>query len=210
MSELTEFSLNSIKYYHFASITLDDEEVIIARMGYTGEDGFEIFCEKDATPKIWNSILELGEDEGLKPAGLGARDTLRLEVNYPLYGNDIDDKHNPYEAGLGWIVKPDKGSFIGKDAILADKESGIRQKLMAFMLDVRGVPRAHCEIYTDDSKTRIGEVTSGTSSPTLKLGIGMGYINIDHAKTGKKISIKIREKFFPATIVKKPFVKIDK
>lgn len=210
LKNLTPYSLGKIGYYHFVQTNLDEEDVIVARMGYTGEDGFEIFCEKEVTEKLWKTIMSEGKTFGIAPAGLGARDTLRLEVNYPLYGNDIDDKHNPYEAGLGWIVKLDKGDFVGKQALLEIREKGVEQKLISFKLDVKGVPRSHYKIFDSEASSEIGEVTSGTSSPTLRVGIGMGYVASKYSQIGTKINIQIRDKFFPATIVKKPFVFVKK
>ena len=211
LQAISETSLESIQYYHFIQTQLGGEEVILARMGYTGEDGFEIFCNTNATEQLWTTLLEHGKSYGIAPAGLGARDTLRLEVNYPLYGNEIDNNHNPFEAGLAWIVKLEKGDFIGKKALLKIKEKNeVEKKLIAFILDGKGVPRSHYKIFNIDGKEEIGEVTSGTSSPILRNGIGMGYVPAKNSSPGEKINIQIRNKLCPATIVKRPFVKISR
>ena len=208
LQPLTEEPLPEINYYWFREIELLGYPILLARMGYTGEDGFEIYCQRDHAVEIWEVLMEQGKSYGIVPAGLGARDTLRLEVCFPLYGQDIDDQHLPLEAGLGRFVALEKDDFIGKAVLSKVKEEGIQRKLIRFVLDVRGVPRAHYLIYDSEGHEVIGEVTSGTSSPTLGQGIGMGYVPVAQAKIGNKIHIQIRNKMVPATIVKPPFVKV--
>ncbi|MBF0278690.1 MAG: glycine cleavage system aminomethyltransferase GcvT [SAR324 cluster bacterium] len=208
LQQISKESLEEIKYYWFREMELCGFPTTVARMGYTGEDGFEIYCPQEHTVAIWEALMEKGQSFGIAPAGLGARDTLRLEVCFPLYGQDIDDQHLPLEAGLGRFVALEKGDFIGKDILQKTKKEGIQRKLIRFVLDVRGVPRSHYLIYDAEGQRSIGEVSSGTSSPTLGKGIGMGYVPIEHSKIGNKINIQIRNKMVPASIVKPPFVTI--
>ena len=206
MQSITSIDLASIPFYkfkigNFAGI----DNVIISATGYTGSGGFEIYCKNDEVVQIWNTVFEAGKDFGIKPIGLAARDTLRLEMGYCLYGNDIDDTTSPIEAGLGWITKFTK-DFTNSEAIKLQKEEGVSRRLKAFELDERGIPRQGYDIV-DENDNIIGHVTSGTMSPSLKKGIGMGYVNKGHTKLGTKIFIKIRNKAVPATIVKLPFYK---
>lgn len=209
LQEMTQEDLSQIPYYWFREIELCGSSMMLARMGYTGEDGFEIYCPQEHTVMLWETLLAQGKSLGITPAGLAARDTLRMEVCFPLYGQDIDDQHNPLEAGLGRFVALDKADFIGKSAVEKVKAEGIRRKLIRFVLDVRGVPRPYYLIFDETGEQALGEVTSGTSSPTLGQGIGMGYVPIEHAKIGSKLTIQIRNKMVPATIVKPPFVKVQ-
>ncbi len=206
MQSITSVDLASIPFYNFkigdfAGI----EHVIISATGYTGSGGFEIYCKNDEVEQVWNKVFEAGKDFGIKPIGLAARDTLRLEMGYCLYGNDIDDTTSPIEAGLGWITKFTK-DFTNSEAIKQQKEEGVSRRLKAFELDERGIPRQGYDIV-DENGAKIGHVTSGTMSPSLKKGIGMGYVNKGHTKLGTKIFIQIRNKAVPATIVKLPFYK---
>jgi aminomethyltransferase len=205
VSRLIECDLDEIEYYQAAEGTVNGHRIIFSRTGYTGEDGFEIYVPNDLAQSCWEAAMEVGEEFGITPIGLGARDTLRLEMKFALYGNDIDDTTNPIEAGLGWVVKADKPQeFIGKSHITAVKANGAKQKLVAFVMDEKAIPRSHCEIRVNGSP--VGEVTSGTHSPSLEKGIGLGYIDTAHSKIGTKIEIAIRDKSVPATIVKPPFV----
>ena len=210
VQQMSPYPLRSIPYYWCAEMKIIDIPVLIARMGYTGEDGFEIFCGKGDTEKIWNALLSIGEPFGIAPAGLGARDTLRLEMGYCLYGNDIDDQHTILESGLGWIVKMDASDFIGREALKRVREEGIAQKLVPFILTDRGVPRKNYTILDESGNLEIGIVTSGTSSPSLQRGIGMGYVKKEHCAKDTVIHIRIREKLISATITKAPFVIVDK
>ena len=209
MQSLTSKDLSAIKFYtfevgDFAGI----DNVIISATGYTGSGGFEIYCKNDEVEQVWNKVFEAGKDFGIKPIGLAARDTLRLEMGYCLYGNDIDDTTSPIEAGLGWITKFTK-DFVNSDALKKQKETGVSKKLIGFELDERGVPRHGYDIVDKDGN-KIGVVTSGTMSPSLKKGIGMGYVPTEFAKKGSKIYIQIRKKQVPATVVRPPFYKVEK
>jgi aminomethyltransferase len=178
----------------------------VARTGYTGEDGFEIFCEAADAAHLWRTLLEKGQAFGILPCGLGARDTLRLEMCYPLYGNDLSDETTPLEAGLGKFVALDKGKFIGSDVLVEQKSKGVERKLVAFtMTDKSPPPRPHYTIHANSGK--VGEITSGTQSPTLGIGIGMGYVETATAAAGSSIEIEIRGKKFGAVIQKKPILK---
>ncbi|MEO5928416.1 MAG: glycine cleavage system aminomethyltransferase GcvT [Candidatus Kapaibacterium sp.] len=207
LKKLTDTDLDAIEYYHFVDGKVAGIDAIISRTGYTGEVGFELYLssEKEPSETVWNAVMEAGAEFGIEPTGLGARDTLRLEMAYCLYGNDIDETTNPIEAGLGWITKANKGEFNGKDAIVAVKEAKPPRKLVGFEMNERAVPRGHYKIAAEGRE--IGEVTSGTSSPTLGKGIGMGYVESAYSKPGTAISIIIRDKEVPATVVKPPFVK---
>lgn len=206
MQSVTSVDLASIPFYKFKIADFCGiEHVIISATGYTGSGGFEIYCKNDEVEQIWNKVFEAGKDFGIKPIGLAARDTLRLEMGYCLYGNDIDDTTSPIEAGLGWITKFTK-EFTNSNSIKLQKEEGVNRRLKAFELDKRGIPRQGYDIL-DENGSKIGYVTSGTMSPSLKKGIGMGYVNKGHTKLGTKVFIQIRNKAIPATIVKLPFYK---
>jgi aminomethyltransferase len=194
---------------HIVDLTIEGMPVSIARTGYTGEDGVEVFfCAKDAA-NFWNLILEKGQQFGIKPCGLGARDTLRLEMCYPLNGSDLSPERNPIEAGLGFFVDLTKPNFTGREVLLKTKADGPREKLVPFRMQGKGPPpRPHYFVF--DNGQRIGEVTSGTLSPSLNWGVGMAYIDASRAKTGAKIDIEIRGQRFPATIEKKPLYKKPK
>jgi aminomethyltransferase len=207
LAKLTSVDLAAIPYYHFVEGELAGASMIISRTGYTGELGFELYLTSDVatSERVWNAVMEAGSEFGIEPTGLGARDTLRLEMGYCLYGNDIDESTNPIEAGLGWITKTAKPEFNGKDAIVAVKQAKPARKLVAFEMNERAIPRHHYGITANGQA--IGHVTSGTSSPTLGKGIGMGYVESAYATAGTVINIMIREKEIPATVVKAPFVK---
>jgi aminomethyltransferase len=191
---------------HIVDLDLDGMRLSIARTGYTGEDGVEIFFSAKDAARFWNTVLEKGERFGVKPCGLGARDTLRLEVCYPLNGSDLSPERNPIEAGLGFFVDLTKLNFIGREALLKAKENGSPEKLVAFRMQAKGPPpRPHYSVF--DNSERIGEVTSGTLSPSLNYGIGMAYVSAPYAKIGTRIDIEIRGQKFPAIIEKKPLYK---
>ncbi len=186
-----------------AEVKIDSVPVLVARTGYTGEDGFELFCPTAAGLGLWRKILEAGRSLGLQPCGLGARDTLRMEVCYPLNGNDLSPKRTPLEAGLGFFVDLKKGDFVGRESLLAQKEAGIRQKLVAIKLQEKGPPpRPHYPIFADND--RLGELTSGTQSPSLGAGIGLGYVELAYSRPGQVVQIDIRGRKFAATVEKKP------
>ena len=191
---------------HIVELPFDGTNVSVARTGYTGEDGVEVFFRANDGVKFWDAVLEKGKLLGIKPCGLGARDTLRLEMCYPLNGSDLSPQRNPIEAGLGFFVDLTKSKFIGRDALLQTKESGPQEKLISFRMKEKGPPpRPHYGVF--ENGMRIGEVTSGTISPSLNWGVGMAYVSASQAKIGGQIDIEIRERKFPATIEKKPFYK---
>jgi len=207
MQALTSINLADIKYYNFKVADFAGiENVIISATGYTGSGGFEIYCKNNEVVQIWNKVLEAGDQFGIEPIGLAARDTLRLEMGYCLYGNDIDDTTSPIEAGLGWVTKFSK-DFINKEALKTQKESGVLRKLIGFELTEKGIPRNGYEIVSKDG-TIIGNVTSGTMSPTLGKAIGLGYVKTEYTKHDSEILIQIRKKQVAAKIVKTPFIKI--
>ena len=207
LQKLTDIDLSDIKYYHFkVGQFAGINNVIISATGYTGAGGFELYFYNEYAEHIWNAIFEAGKDEEIKPIGLGARDTLRLEMGYCLYGNDIDDTTSPIEAGLGWITKFTPGKdFIDRDYLLKQKNEGVSVKLCGFEMIDRGIPRHHYEIADSDGHV-IGHVTSGTQSPVLEKGIGMGYIKTSHAVPETEIYILIRGKQLKAKVVKFPFI----
>jgi aminomethyltransferase len=188
---------------HIVDIPFNGTNVSVARTGYTGEDGIEVFFAAKQAVKFWNAVLEQGQPLGIKPCGLGARDTLRLEMCYPLNGSDLSPERNPIEAGLGFFVDLAKPDFVGRDALVKTKESGPREKLVPFRMKGKGPPpRPHYTVFRDGE--RIGEVTSGTLSPSLNWGVGMAYVSSAHAKIGAEIDIEIRAQKFPATVETKP------
>ncbi len=189
-----------------ADLPFEETKVSVARTGYTGEDGIEVFFRANDAVKLWNAVLEKGKPLGIKPCGLGARDTLRLEMCYPLNGSDLSPERNPIEAGLGFFVDLGKPNFIGRDVLLKTKENGPHEKLVPFRMKEKGPPpRPHYAVFQNGE--RIGEVTSGTLSPSLNWGVGIAYVSAAHAKIGAEIDIEIRGQKFPATIEKKPLYK---
>ena len=208
LKSLTQVDILNLKYYTFEKgIFAGVENVLISATGYTGAGGVEIYFEDKAgaPDKIWNAIMEAGASKGLRPIGLAARDTLRLEMGYCLYGNDIDDATTPLEAGLGWITKFTK-EFIGKDVLEEQKKEGIARKLVGFEMNEKGIPRQGYDMK-DFSGQIIGKVTSGTQSPSLKKAIGMGYVDINFSNLDTSIYIRIRDKLLEAKVVKLPFSK---
>ena len=207
MQSLTKVDLSAIKYYHFE---LGDfagiDHVIISATGYTGSGGFEIYCKNTEVEQIWEAIFKAGANFNIEPIGLAARDTLRLEMGYCLYGNDIDDSTSPIEAGLSWITKFSK-SFINDTYLKNQKETGVSKKLIGFELTGRGIPRQGYDMVTATGEI-IGKVTSGTMSPSLNKAIGMGYVSSEFNKVGTEIFIQIRKKHIPAKIVQMPFYTI--
>lgn len=203
---LTSIDLNQIPYYSFATGNMAGvESVIISATGYTGAGGFELYVHKDQAAELWEEIFKAGASYLIKPIGLGARDTLRLEMGYCLYGNDLNDDTSPIEAGLGWITKFNK-DFTASSLLYKQKEQGLRKKLVGFELEERGIPRKDYLIENMDG-VEIGSVTSGTMSPSLNKGIGMGYIKAEYASPGEKVFIRVRNKALSAKIVKLPFFK---
>ncbi|MCB0280530.1 MAG: glycine cleavage system aminomethyltransferase GcvT, partial [Calditrichaeota bacterium] len=207
LQKLTKVKLADIPYYWFAEGELAGVKMIISRTGYTGEPGFELYIDRDKTVEVWDKIFATGAEFGIEPIGLGARDSLRLEKKMALYGNDIDQTTNPYEAGLGWITKVNKETdFIGKQAIVAAKEAGLKRKLVSLLFDdPKAFPRQHYKIQ-DNSGNEIGEISSGTISPILNMGIAMAYIKAEFAEIDSTVNVEIRNKLFTAKIIKGAFV----
>ncbi|WP_222983814.1 glycine cleavage system aminomethyltransferase GcvT [Flagellimonas meishanensis] len=206
MQSLSSVDLASIKFYNFVvSDFAGIEHVIISATGYTGSGGFEIYCKNSEVKQVWDRVMEAGADFGIKPIGLAARDTLRLEMGYCLYGNDIDDTTSPFEAGLGWITKFTK-DFVNSEALAKEKETGPKRKLVALKMEERGIPRNGYPIV-DEAGKEIGKVTSGTMSPSLSQGIGLGYVTTGFSEVGTTVYIQIRKSAVPATVVKLPFYK---
>lgn len=206
LQSLTSLDLENMVYYTFEKGQFAGvPDVIVSATGYTGAGGFEIYVPNENALTVWNRIMEAGQEFGIKPIGLGARDTLRLEMGYCLYGNDITDTTSPLEAGLGWVTKFNK-DFTNAANLKAQKEAGVSRKLVGFEMAEQGIPRAHYEIANAEGET-IGEVTSGTQSPMLQKGIGLGYVKTEHSAPGSEVFIKIRNKAVKANVVKLPFYK---
>jgi aminomethyltransferase len=205
LRELTLVNLDAIRYYRCDTGSVADMECIISRTGYTGEDGFELYCSPTDVVHLWHELLEVGKPYGLLPAGLGARDTLRLEAGYCLYGHELDQETNPLEARLGWTVKLNSGDFIGRDALLRVKEQGPHKLLVGVELLERGVPRSGYALYAQDQ--RIGSLTSGGPGLTVQKNIGMGYVEPAYATVGQQVYVDIRGKRVAAQVVALPFYK---
>ena len=197
--------LLDLPYFHVIRTSLADVELWVARTGYTGEDGFELFCSSDDAVTLWRALFKAGEPHGLEPVGLGARDTLRLEARLALYGNDISEQTHPFEAGLGWVVKLDAADFIGRDALRSIKAAGLQRKLVGFEMTGRGIARHGYPIVADGKV--VGEVTSGSPGPTVGRNIGLGYVPVALAKLGTSLGIEIRGKVVDAVVVRTPFYK---
>jgi len=205
LARLTSTELSAIRYYHFAEGEVAGVPAVISRTGYTGEDGFEIALPAAETANVWRRLLEAGAPEGVAPIGLGARDSLRLEMGYALYGNDIDGRRTPLEAGLGWVTKLDKGDFVGSARLREQKQAGVAQKLAGFVLKAQGFPRHGYPIRYQGEPG--GEVTSGIVSPSLGYGVGMAYVPAEAARPGTAIEIMIRDRPIPAEVTRPPFYK---
>jgi aminomethyltransferase len=206
LQPLTSTDLGSITYYHAAPGVVSGIDCLISRTGYTGEDGFELYTASDRVGELWDAVLEAGRPQGLLPAGLGARDTLRLEAGYCLYGHELSEDITPLEAGLGWSVKLNKGEdFIGRQALLDQKAEGLKRKLVGLILRERGIPRAGYVIMRTNERT--GEVTSGTMCPTLDQAAALGYVMADAATPGTQLAVEIRERPVAAEVVTLPFYK---
>ncbi len=206
LQRLTPSELAAVEYFHAIEAEVASIPAMVARTGYTGEDGFELYCAIESVVALWDRLLEAGTPHGLLPIGLGARDTLRLEACLPLYGNELSPEITPLEAGLSWVVKFDKGDFIGREALLEQKATGVPRKLVGFkMVERGGVPRSHCEVQVE-GKT-VGFVTSGTTSPTLRENIGLALISREYAGIGRPLDVVIRGRPVRAAQVKTPFYK---
>ncbi|MEN8248914.1 MAG: glycine cleavage system aminomethyltransferase GcvT [Bacteroidota bacterium] len=207
LQKLTEVDLSAIKYYHFTVGTIaGGSDVIISATGYTGSGGFELYVRNENAIEVWNNIFEAGKEEGIKPIGLGARDTLRLEMGFCLYGNDIDDTTSPLEAGLGWITKFTK-EFTNSDALKQQKETGITKKLVGFIMEDKGIPRHDYELENEEGKI-IGKVTSGSQSPMLSVGIGLGYVEKEYSSPDTIIYVAVRKRKLKASVAKLPLVEV--
>lgn len=205
LSRLTEENLEGIAYYHFREGLVKGLPTLISRTGYTGEDGFELYLKADGAESLWTALLAAGEADGLQPCGLGARDTLRLEMKFALYGHEISAEISPLEAGLGWITKLDKPFFIGRDALLRQRESGVKRRLAALRMSEPGIPRADYPVF--DGDRQVGVVTSGTLSPCLKIGIALALVTPECAEIGTPLSVGIRQRRVAAKVAKTPFIK---
>jgi glycine cleavage system T protein (aminomethyltransferase) len=207
LQPLTGIHLRELRYYHFASGKVSNVDAIVSRTGYTGEDGFEIYFSAEKSELVWKSILEAGASSGLIPAGLGARNTLRLEAKYLLYGNDMDGTTTLLEAGLGWIVKLDKGDFIGRDALVRQKQEGVKRRLVGFEMLGKDIAREHYPVFVHGRE--VGHVTSGSPSITLKKNIGLVYLPAEHASIGTTFHVAVRSKTSEARVVRTPFYERD-
>ncbi len=203
LRELTDTDLDAIGYYHFTDGSVAGIDAVISATGYTGEDGFELYLPADGAVPVWKAIMEVGTPRGLRPAGLGSRDTLRLEMGYGLYGNEFGLRYTALESGLGWITKLDKGNFIGRDSLRAQKDSGVREKLVGLTLGPRGFAREGYPIRADGRI--IGKVTSGMVSPVLRHGVALGYVETEYAALGTEVLVEIRGVNAPATVTRPPF-----
>lgn len=206
ISKICEDDISNLEYYHFIHTKIAGVEMMLSRTGYTGELGYELYFKgsEETAEKVWNKLFEAGKEFDIKPVGLGARDSLRLEMGFCLYGNDIDENTNPIEAGLGWITKLKKGEFIGRDAIAEVKNKGVTKKLVPLITRERVFPRHGYELKVNDNN--VGYVTSGTVSPILNYPVALGYVAADYAGEGSTVNIVVRNKEFPAEIVNLPFV----
>jgi aminomethyltransferase len=204
LQKLTTADLAAVKTYHFVprATFAGVEDCILARTGYTGEDGFEVFLPAGAADIVWHAVQDAGQEFGLANIGLGARDTLRLEMKYALYGNDITDDTSPLEAGLAWVTKLDKGDFVGRDAIVAQKEAGVPRRLVGLVVDGR-IARPHSPVLIDGKV--VGEVTSGTRGPSVNQNVAIAYVAAEHSKIGTAVQIDIRGKTADAVVSKTPF-----
>ena len=209
LSRIVELDLASIRYYRATFTEIDGVQALVSRTGYTGEDGFEVYLPPAQAPALADAILEAGAAEGVVPVGLGARDTLRLEAGMLLYGNDMDESRSPVEANLRWLIKPDKGDFIGKETIVAQLQDGTAERLVGFELVGRGVPRHGYELCGADEQS-VGEVSSGSFSPTLRKGIGLGYVPAEHAAVDGILKVDVRGRKLDVRVVKPPFYRRPK
>lgn len=205
LQPMVRINLEEMSSFGFNLAKIEEEKVLISRTGYTGEDGVEIYTLSLQPEKMWDAIMERGKEFGLLPVGLGARDTLRLEANLMLYGNDIDETTTVLEAGLGWLVKFKKGEFLGRDALLKQKEEGIKRKIVGFELEARGIARSHYPVFVNGEK--VSEVTSGSFSPYLKKAIGLTYLPVEYTEVGTEFEVGIRDNKIKARVVPTPFYK---
>lgn len=204
LARLTDAPLDGIAYYHFLEGSVGGAPAVISRTGYTGEDGFELYLPPAAAETVWSLLLEVGEPDGLVPAGLGARDTLRLEMKYALYGHELSNEISPLEAGLGWITRLEKPSFIGREALLRQKQEGVKRRLAGLVMTDPGVPRSGYPVFSDAEE--VGVVTSGTMSPSLRVGIALALVRSDCAALGTPLQVGIRSRRVGARVARTPFI----
>ena len=205
LQTLTETNLDDVKFFHLKEdVDVSGVKCLISRTGYTGEDGFEIYLPNDGAKTVWDAIMKAGEDKGIKPVGLGCRDTLRFEVNLPLYGNELGEDITPLEAGLGFFVKLETDDFIGKDVLVKQKEDGLTRKVVGFELLGKGIPRQGYDIQKDGEK--IGEITTGYRSPSIGKPIGLALVDIDHTELGTEFDVAIRKRVIPAKVIGRNFL----
>ena len=200
---LASIDVDEVKYYRFAEGNVSGIPAVISGTGYTGEDGFELYIPAGRAPDLWRALLEKGRDAGLIPAGLGSRDSLRLEVGYALYGNDLDEEHTTLESGLGWVTKIDKGDFVGREALATQKESGVSRRLVGLRLTGKGFPRPGYDVVSNGEV--VGHVTSGTVSPTLGYGVALGYVPVELSKAGTEVQVDARGRLVDAIVQRPPF-----
>ncbi|WP_349407765.1 glycine cleavage system aminomethyltransferase GcvT [Pseudalkalibacillus sp. SCS-8] len=207
LQKLTDYDLSQIGFFKFAEdVELDGTKALVSRTGYTGEDGFEIYCDAEDAATLWKTILETGKEDGVLPIGLGARDTLRFEARLALYGQELTSEISPLEAGIGFAVKLKKeADFIGKEALIKQKEEGLKRKLVGIEMIDKGIPRTHYEVFKNDEK--IGEVTTGTQSPTLGKNLGLAIIDTQYTELGTEVEVQVRKRRLKAQVVKTPFYK---
>lgn len=203
LSRLVRRDLSTVGYYEFIWAELLDAAVLISRTGYTGEDGFEVYVPWEKTSDVWDLLIQGGESDGLKPIGLGARDTLRLEMGYSLYGQELNEEATPLESGLAWIVKLDKGNFFGREALVKQKEEGLRRRIRGLKMIDRGIPRPHYQVRIEGKE--VGEITSGTFSPSLKMGIALARLDVG-IKEGSEVAVVVRDREIKAVVSRPPFV----
>ncbi len=204
ISKLMDANIEKLRYMRLLSAKVAGVDCSISRTGYTGEDGFELFCPAEQTVKLWGEITDAGERDGLVPAGLGARDTLRIEMGYPLWGAELDEEHTPLESGIGWICRWDKNDFIGKKALIRQKEAGTENTIAGIEMLERGVPRGHYPVF--DKNEKVGLITSGTMSPSLGVGIALARISRNSARVGNQLDVIIHDKPRNTKVVKLPFI----
>lgn len=208
LEKITQDPVRGVKTYCFIEgNVLGSIPAVLARTGYTGEDGFEVYVPWSKGPEVWRALFEAGQPFGLKPCGLGARDTLRLEMKYPLYGHELGDDTNPLDAGLGWVVKLDKGDFIGRGPIVEAKEAGIKRALVGLKLLDRGIPRQGYKVFDAEGSSEVGVLTSGTQSPSLQTAIGVAYVQKNLSPIGTRLTVEIRGTKIPAEVIATPFYK---
>ena len=203
LQRLTRLELDTLHYYRFTRGRVADADCLVSRTGYTGEDGFELYLSPPEAAKVWDALLDAGKSDGIQPAGLAARNTLRLEVRYPLYGNDIDETTNAWEAGLGWIVDMDQGPFAGRESLFRIRQEGPTRKLVGFEITGRGIARDHDPVLIDGARS--SQVSSGSYSPHGKKSIGLAYLPVEKAVPGQEFEIENRRRLLPAVVVKTPF-----